>query len=926
MKTKSVVLFLTLLLFFSPALFSQSRETGAIVGTVFDPDGNPLPGVTVTITSPNLMGVRTAVTGGDGSYRFPALRPGEYTAKAELQGFSTMIREYIRLSTTVRLTVDFHMKLKAVEEQVTVIAQSPTVDIKSTETASVTLSSDILRNIPYSQFTSDIVNMAPGVNNDVAYGASAGTGISWQMDGVGVGDPDYGTAWVFLDHNIVEEAKVMGVGVPAEYGNFTGVIFNLITKSGGNQLSGHFEADFQGAAKHADLKGDWPSGFWGTDNNSAYVHDFPELTAPSEKLLDANAHLGGPIIKDKLWFFAGLQWYHSWSWQPGFPFAQNYKQPRGFIKLTSQLSKTTNISGSVEYDNYNGTYRGASSRVSPEATVNQIDPEYVLNLGLTHIFSAKTFLDIKAAYFNGYYNLEPRTGRDVAARFFQNDNPALPPGNGNKRYFSSGYYAEHPRWRFQANASLTHYAEDFIKGNHDFKFGVEFERSNVRNLYAYTGRNNMYYMDYWGYGYTGNYLAYQYQGYDTNSRFARLEAFAQDSWQITPRLNIGLGVRFSQNWGWVKYIDGTLWNTNRIAPRIGFTFDILGDKSTILKAHYGHFTEGMYASLYDRLNPKWYDKTYFYWDLGSEEWVEYRKVSHGIWKIADNIKHPYLEQFTVGIERELFKDASFSITYINRNYREIVGAVDNLATWAERSQFVADLDKTFTIYTLTSGDVHDYVITNIKEGMNGITAKPYRKYWGLEFLFNKRFSNKWQFLASYVYSKSKGTIDNGGADDIGYGNYNYFPFDPNFWLNADGNSTNDPTHMIKVQATYVLPLGIYFNAYFRAITGDAWTTRFRTARLPQGRVTFFTEQRGSNHYPMQKTLDLRLEKTFMFSAKYRLGLIVDVFNVFNDATTLDWGTRIGYDWTSGDFPSTNGHDLYYIALPRRARVGIRLIF
>ncbi len=88
--------------------------------------------------------------------------------------------------------------------------------------------------------------MAPGVNNDAAYGASDGTGISYQMDGVGVGDPEGGTAWVFVDSNIIEEAKVMGIGLPAEYGNFTGVIFNLVTKSGGNEFSGHMEFLFQG--------------------------------------------------------------------------------------------------------------------------------------------------------------------------------------------------------------------------------------------------------------------------------------------------------------------------------------------------------------------------------------------------------------------------------------------------------------------------------------------------------------------------------------------------------------------------------------------------------------------------------------------------------------------------------------------------------
>ncbi len=136
--------------------------------------------------------------------------------------------------------------------------------------------------------------------------------------------------------------------------------------------------------------------------------------------------------------------------------------------------------------------------------------------------------------------------------------------------------------------------------------------------------------------------------------------------------------------------------------------------------------------------------------------------------------------------------------------------------------------------------------------------------------------------------------------------------------------------MLKIQGTVVLPLGINFSTYFRAITGNAWTTRYRTGRLEQGRVTFNTEPLGTNHYPMVKMLDLRLEKTFTFAEKYRLGFTFDVFNVFNDNTINSWGTRIGYDWaTQGDAgytASTEGHELYGFVRPRRARLGIRFMF
>jgi hypothetical protein len=954
-KLKKPILIVLAFLLISSFTFSQSRETGAITGTVSDEQGGPLPGVNLTLSGQNLMGTRTAISDAAGNFRFPALPPGMYSVKAELQGFGAVVQENVRLTTTTTLALTITLKPAAVNEQVTVVAKAPTVDVKSTETASVTLGNEVLRNIPNAQFSTDLVNMAPGVNDDIAYGAAAGRGVSWQMDGVGVGDPDTGTAWVFVDYNIIEEAKVMGIGLPAEYGNFTGVIFNIVTKSGGNQFSGHFETDFQGVKGRAseNLKGTFPGGsFWGTENNGAYVADWPGITSPLEKLFDINAHLGGPIIKDKLWFYSGLQYYRSQNWVTGFPYAQDYKQPRVFFKLSSQLNAKTNASASVEWDNYNGTYRGASSLVMPDATRDQIDPEVVVNFNLTHILSPSTFFDVKAAYFNGYYNLEPRTGRDVYMHYFLDDNPDIAGDQTDMKYYNWGSYAEHDRSRFQANASMTHYAEDFIKGNHDFKFGVEFEHSRVKNLFSYTGvggtlGNNVRYYDSWSYSYAyygyyqGNYSAYQYEGYNSRTNITRLEGFAQDAWQITKRLNISLGVRASQNWGQVVGVSGTPYSTFRLAPRIGLTYDLLGDKSTVLKVHYGEFTDGMYASFLDRLSPNFSDWIKYYWNLslndGEGGWEENRRVTHGTWTIDPGIKHPFMRQFTAGIERELFKDTSLSVTYINRSYHNMVTCYNALATYSatEKTYSVLDsatgemVNKTFTLYSLTSGSASEWHITNVENIKElypnlDVDINPYRKYWGLEFLFNKRFSNKWQMMASYVYSSAKGTLDNtSSSDDLGWNTW----YDPNYWINADGKLTGDPTHMIKIQGTYILPLDIAFNVYFHAITGDAWTQRYRTGRsFGQGRITFNVESAGSYHYAMAKSVDLRIEKTFRLADKYKLGIIFDVFNVFNDDTITSWGTRIGYDWDISGATSTSGHDLYDIVLPRRARVGLRLQF
>jgi hypothetical protein len=917
LKSKILALFAVILLL-APVVFSQSRETGAIRGVVTDEQNTPLPGVSVTLTGASMMGIRTFVTDAMGEFRFPAIPPGDYQLKFELQGFGTLIREKIRVNTTATVTFDVQLKPAAVSEEVTVIAQSPAVDVKSTETASVTLSNEILRNIPNNQFTSNIVNMAPGVTGNVAFGASESTGIAYSMDGVNVADPDAGSAWVFSDYNIIEEAKVMGIGLPAEYGNFTGVIFNLVTKSGGNQLSGHFEFDFQG---YQDT-----SAFWQANNNQAYLTDFPDLTSPSNWLMDINGHLGGPIIKDKLWWYVGVQFYRTKNRPAGFPEDVDYKQPRFFAKLSSQLTPSLNMSAAFQRTKYQGKNRDAWANVLPEATVTQDSPDWLVSFSLTKILSPTTFFDVKTNYFEGIYYLDPAVGYDAYGHYNIDD---------DQFWGSAGYFLYCDRARFGTNASMTHYVENFIAGSHEFKFGAEVERSMSRNRYGYTGTggplgDHIKYVDYYSYGYSGPYLAYQYVGYDNNTRYTRLEGFVQDNWQITKRLNLSLGARLSQNWGDVKGISGPVYKSHRIAPRLGFTFDILGDKSTILKAHYGQFTEAMLASYHDRMNPISSHSDYigYYWDLESEDWVEWFVDPATQYSMDPDIKHPYMTQWTVGIERELFKDTALSVTYINRRWNDIIGVVDRAADYTEDSVDVTGYG-TFTVYDRTAEtlETHDYLITNIKLGDPWVLLDPYRKYQGIEVLFNKRFSNRWQLLASYVYGHSTGTIDNGFADDIGYGGA---VGDPNFWTNDKGTLTNDPTHMIKIQGTYVLPFDINFNAYYQAITGNAWTTQYRTGRYNQGRITFFAEPRGSNHYPMVNLLDIRLEKVFTLAQRYRLGLMVDVFNVFNNNTITSWGTRIGNSTTwyqdGVTYPTTDGHELYNIVRPRQARVGVRLIF
>ena len=378
-------------------------------------------------------------------------------------------------------------------------------------------------------------------------------------------------------------------------------------------------------------------------------------------------------------------------------------------------------------------------------------------------------------------------------------------------------------------------------------------------------------------------------------------------------------------------MSGAVYGASRLAPRFGFALDVLGDRTTVLKAHYGQFTEAMMTGIHDRLNPAstYGDFISSYWD--GTAWFEFDRIVHeNLYRMDPSIEHPYLDQYTVGLERELFKDASLSVSYIHRNWRNLISFYDTESEYRKIGQDVPGTGTTLDIYERTSGSGREYVLANIERGDPWILDDYYRKYRGVEFLVNKKFSDRWQVLASYVWSKTWGTVDNRYAGDIGWNAHDKLaPADPNYWTNADGRSTCDPTHMFKIQGTYVVPrIDISLNVYFRTISGDTWTTRYQTPLLTQGKVVVFAEPRGSGRYAAQRTLDVRLEKIFTIGGKYRLGLIADVFNVFNAGTVTDWGTLLDLDYflDPDAYPSTGGHKLYGIVDPRQARLGIRLMF
>lgn len=844
--------------------WGQSKTTSALTGAVRDESGAAVPGATVEIASPAMIGgARTSVTDAGGEFRFTQVPPGIYSVQVSLEGFQTVRVEGVTLAVGGTTEVPVDLKVATVSETLVVTAEAAVINPSSSE-STINLDSDYLQNLPTARFQPDVLNYAPGINQSVAFGSSE-SGIAYQLDGIDTSDPEGGTAWSFVNYNIVEEVQLVGLGAPAEYGSFSGVVFNSVTKSGGNNFKGLVD-------------------FYYTDDSmvdSFSEAGFEELNPRTEKFIDTTAQVGGPISRDKLWFFLSGQYYKEETAFGG-PI-RSEESPRAFGKLTLQANDSNNLEAWVEWDRYDIVGRGADAVTPLEATVTEDAPEYVWNLSWRSILSESTILNVSYGGYDGYYYLDPNEGYDIAGRY-----------DGATGLYStnSTYYYLADRTRNQVNASISHYADDFLAGDHDFKFGMELERSTVRSRYGFP--TGVWFYDNYGYYddpgteeydpvyYTQGYYGYSY---DLRGTVERQTVFAQDSWKIGPAFTLNVGVRMEFNQGSVPG-GGEIFNNDAIAPRVGFAWDATNDGKTVVKAHWGRFYEKFVASQFYYANPDAYTPLEYRNIYPSGYVEELGQAAADTVVLDQDLDQPYMDQWTVGIDRELPGGVTLSLTYINREKKDFIETVSRDGVFVPVTGVVEDTGRPATLFDYLNPEDDVLAYRNVPE--------LYRKYEGYMLVANRRLRDNWQMMFSYVYSKARGNIDNLIGFNSGYGGDN-----PGGWLNtpnslvfADGKPTYDPTHQVKLQGTYQIPrINLSISGNYTFNTGDTYNIRSRCLLVDgecydfnQGTVRFFGEPRGIRRLDDKSELDMRLEWFKDVGGEDgRFGVFLDVFNVFNEA-------------------------------------------
>lgn len=757
-------------------IHGQSIQYGKLNGKILLSGGEFAAGVLVKVTSNALVtGERTTVTSEKGSFVFLNLPIGKYTVTASSTGFKTAVQRNVTVSAATVTTVNLMMKLGEITETVVVTSTPPVVDIK-TSTVDTKIHKKMLDKLPSTRDAFyDLSLSTPGmfdvgknsgeVPSPTAYGGATTENV-FLVNGVDTTNPR-GGAWgsmVNVNYSTVEEVRVIALGSKAEYGSFSGVAIDVVTKSGSNQLHGNFGV-FSMLGDPSDNSPD--PGSLGRD--WLYMGETDNVYQEPIKNQELSLTLGGPLIKNRLWFYTGFDLNESRMKVPFFEPESGYKGRYFDAKLTGELGNNVRAWAAYHFENNDsensswGTLNWDPSVVyGSNDKVHSMSSQLMWNLSGTTAFSAK---------YLGFWTDQSSTLPDDAP-----DHPAYvnwwkwtPSDVGVNGSFHAIEAQKSSRHTVQAD--ISHYAEDFL-GEHDLKVGVQYTQGKGNWLggwfhgyanyaYPYRWTQNIGYMQSW-YGDTGfeMYVRQPHQDpYLTVRTSDSLGVFVDDQWTIGNRLTLNVGVRYDRMTS--KFGDGEVYNPinhpsevtdltvartrtgsdnifdfKTFSPRVGFSYQLTKDYKTVLRASYGRYYTPISVENLGNAGPDMdpeRTRTMFYSlpfdqiDLNGDNYVDGNEVIaatrliHGatpyndywdtddpslIPRIGSDMKNQHTDQFTVSIEREIANNLSIAATYIYKNTKNLI------VRWP--------IDK------LTGRDWFDFAETESYTTQNGVTTDVYK--------------------------------------------------------------------------------------------------------------------------------------------------------------------------------------------------------
>ena len=902
-----------------PASGAGQSLTGALVGKVVDEQGGAVPGAVVRLSSPALIGgPATVTTDSRGQLRFPVLPPGTYVIHVEVAGFTPYHEDdvVIGVSTTLERTVV--LKVQGFAQSVVVEGSGSRIEARSSG-IEARFDSEYLRAIPTRRFSMfDSIRAAPGIsptspssgtNNTVSAFGSGGNENLFLIDGTNFTCPCAGVSRAEPSVDVIQEVQVQSVGVSAEYGNIQGSVFNVVTKQGSNLFQ--YDASYYGQSSSL--------------TSQPILRPVPGHPSPSgyERIRynDFTTNLGGPIVRERIWFFTGYQYLRDYDSQPGADAAlpRKYQQDKLFTKVTWRLKPNTQLMQSVHHEHWVNPDRPTA--VTPyEATLRPNATVTAVTFGdLTHTLSARTLLNARVGRFVYHRLDDPSNGSLTTPSHFDRVTGVTTGGPAS--------FGGLTLIRTTAKAALTHYWPGLLGADHELKIGTQFERGEHSQPSIIPSGTR--YVDDRGQPYQSISAAPSVSG----GVFLTSAAFATDAITIGRRLTINAGLRFDHSRAISQDLNavdqerhetgevieglGTLYTWNVLSPRLGLTARLTADGRTMLRASYGRFNQGVLTGEIGPIHPGVTPVTTKAFDPATGDYT--RLVSVVDPKVNLLIdpatRTPRTDEYSIGIDRELGPRLVGAVAYIRKSGGNFIGWTDIGGQYQEEIRTLAD-GQTLPVFVLTSSPAsRRFLLTNPDE--YSLT------YNGLVIAVEKRYAKRWQARGSYTFSHSYGLMASSGA---GAGDPQVstvapafptttFGRDPNNLTNAYGHLPNDRPHAFRLTSAVTLPWGIAVAGNLQYFSGKPWAATTQMS-LPQGDQRILIETRGSRWLSSQTLLDLRVSKMLPVGSTRRIELLFDVLNALNSTAEESLAT-------DNLFSSNFGVPTVFVD-PRRAMVSARV--
>lgn len=948
-RVLGLVILWTLAVLQPTATVAQER-VGSVAGTVTDTQQAAVPGASITIVNAASGASRTVVSGADGSYRIADVEPGRYSIAVELQGFQKI--EAADILVLLGRTVEFPAVLRVgnVSEVVTVTADNARqIDLR-TVTLAHNVTAEELDRIPKARTFQGIALVAPGVNaGDIEAGftvhGASGAENSFLVDGVPTNSLIDGRARGNTVFEYLQEVQVKTSGINAEYGGALGGVISAVTKSGGNTLTGELHSYYIGNALSASPV---PRIQLSPVDNATVFH------VQDDKQVDDRGEIGGsiggPIVKDRLFFFGSTsprlvrrtnEYLFSNGLEPG-SIDQNQTLWQAFGKLTYATTRLT-ASGSLLATPSRSTgnlaaYRGTGTNFTTSSRT-QNDPfktqgfetdQYNATGDINVSLTSSSYVSARGGFF--YDNYKDTGISTVTSYTYQR--PSVGASNVPLALQGPIGTSNTPRTIINNFDKTTRgfvnvdYNHAFVgAGTHQVKGGVGVQRTTNDVDVSYPGG---YTYIYWNTPFASPFLgsqtgAYGYYRVDNFGTFGAVggnlySLYAQDTWAVTPRLVLNLGLRteketvpsfqpevrkYALDFGFVE----------KLAPRLGAAYDVRGDGRVKLSGSWGRYFDwtkysiarGSYGGDVWRI----YYRTLDTLDIaslnlgnmpGRDIWgssTGFRDLRAASFENTDpNIKPMYQDSTNVGVEYQVNPTTVMSLNYVH----------NQLSRTVEDFSALINGNNVYTIGNPGEGLATTYP-ASYPATADFPMPKPKRQYDALELSVSRRFSRNWFASANYTLSRLYGNYTGlANADEIltpttgvtsntsqqstgsiarvGSNSHSGWDTDTILWdasgnVGVFGRLPTDRPHVVKVYGAYTLPFGTQLGAFFYGGSGTPISTVVNSLDLEPLLVNGRADM---GRTPTLTRTDLLVSHELSFAGRKKLRLELNVLNVFNQKT------------------------------------------